>query len=584
MTIEIAPVLTVGGSPASATLLQSLLSVKVDRGVNLVGRATLRFLETGYQPAALATFALGTTVVVTLPSGAEIFQGEVTGISLEQESTQGGPATELVVTADDKTYKLGQTTTNRAFLSQTYSQVITTIAGESGLSPEVTSTTETHPYLLQAGSGLSYLTWVTARCGLVWWADESTLKVKAVDASAGTVNLTLGKDLVRFSTRASGRHPGKITVSGWDDEQQASVSYAASATVSQESDLVDKYPGRAAPKGDGVFVADVAPRTAQEAEDIGKSLLAQATAAAVTARGTCLVNGAIKPTATVSVANAGPTSGSYRVTRVEHVYNASGFFTHFTTGPIGPTDLVDLLGHEQPAPGPMMGLMVSAQVTNLDDPDKFGRAKVKFMSMNGAIESWWARIVTLGGGDKRGMVFQPEVGDEVLVGFEQGDTRRPVILGGLHSKQKGLPTSDNVESGKVNYRRITSRLGHVVELADGTSDDKKHILLKTAGGHLIRVGEDKLELTVSKKPVTITNGDAKIEFSDSGDVTIEGNNVTIKAKTGAVKVEAGAGDVQAKGLNVKVESQANLNLKAGGLGAVEATGPLTVKGATVAIN
>ena len=162
------------------------------------------------------------------------------------------------------------------------------------------------------------------------------------------------------------------------------------------------------------------------------------------------------------------------------------------------------------------------------------------------------RTFTLGGGPSRGVVFQPEVNDEVLVGFEQGDTRRPVVLGGLFSKKNALPTSDNVDpGGKVTYRRINSRTGHLIEMADGTSPDKKHILLKTSNGHLIRLGEDKLELTVADKPITITNGQAKIEFTASGDINIEGMSITIKGSKAV---------------------------------SVEATGPLTVKGATVAIN
>jgi uncharacterized protein involved in type VI secretion and phage assembly len=224
-----------------------------------------------------------------------------------------------------------------------------------------------------------------------------------------------------------------------------------------------------------------------------------------------------------------------------------------------------------------------ALVTDLADPDKIGRAKVKYTTISGTVESHWARLVTLGGGDKRGMVFTPEVNDEVLVAFEQGDTRRPVILGGLFSKTKGLPTTDDVDQNKVKFRRITSRLGHVIELADGEGPADQHILLTLKGKkHKIRLGEDKLEIVVDKKPVSITNGQAKIEFTESGDITIEGNNITIKAKQ---KVDVSGGtEVGLKG-NTKASLEgAQVEVKASATGKLEAGGPLTIKGAMVAIN
>ena len=65
-----------------------------------------------------------------------------------------------------------------------------------------------------------------------------------------------------------------------------------------------------------------------------------------------------------------------------------------------------------------------------------------------------------------GSVMIPEVGDEVLVGFEHGDPRQPIILGGLFGNKSTIPDW-TVKDGKVSSRRFTSRLGHVWELSDG---------------------------------------------------------------------------------------------------------------------
>ena len=585
----ISPSIKAGGTALNAAQYGALTHMDIDLGLNLVGRSTLRFIQSSHDASLSSKFGLGTEVILgTMESGSDkdLFKGLVTGVSLDYDGERG--MTMLTVTVDDAAYKLGENTQNTAFLNSTYSDVISKMVSGTGLSSSIDATTATHPYLLQTGSNLNYLNWIVARCGMVWWVDFGKLNVKKISAApaSAAAKVTLGEDLMRLSTRASGLHPGKVTVTGWDEAQQAAVANVASDTASAEADLVAKYPGRAAPSGAGLKVSGASPLTADEAKLVSETILAESTAAAVTTRGTCYVNSSIRPFTKVEVANAGPSSGKFLVTRVQHVFDGrEGFLTHFTAGPLRPEGLVDLLsGAPDTAGSTIDGLLVGV-VTNIDDSKgKLGRVKVKFPTISGEIESEWARVVTLGGGPKRGVVFQPEVNDEVLVGFEQGDTRRPVVLGGLFSDKNGLPTTDNVESGAVNYRRINSRVGHLIELADGTSEDKKHILLKTSNGHLIRVGEDTIEVKTASKPIKITNGDATVTLTDSGDVTIEGKNVTIKATQGAVKIEAAAGDVAIKGVNVKAESTANLNIKAGALGSVEATGPLTVKGATVAIN
>ena len=581
---QIAPIIKVNGAELPVDILGSLVHVEIDRGVNLVGRATLKFVETGFDLAAQPKFALGTAVAISDGAGVALMSGEVTAISLDQGGAYGPASTELTVTVDDKAYKLGQTTQHTTHLKSKYSDVLGKMAGAAGLTASVVDTAEVHDYLLQSGTDLAYLDWVARRLGLLWWVDGTKLEVVKPGTSSGTTTVTLGEDLIRLSTRASGRHPGKVTVTGWDEQQQVAITGSTTAPNKQESKLVEKYPGRGGPPGAGVSVP-AWPTTTSEATAISAAMVAQATSAAVTTRGTCFVNGAIKPGSTVSVRNAGPATGSYYVTRVQHVYGRGGFDTHFTAGPIQPDALVDLLGPPPEASGAHISGLVVGVVTNLKDEKSWGRVKVKFPTLGSGVESAWARVVTIGGGAQRGAVFMPEVNDEVLVGFEQGDTRRPVVIGGLFSARNKLPSEDTVANGEVAYRRITSRRGHYLELGDGSSEDKQHIMLQLEGQqHKIRLGKDKLEIAVPDKPVSITNGQAKIEFSANGDITIEGNTVTIKAKQGAINAEAAAGDVQVKGMNVKAESQINVNIKAGAMGTVEATGVMTVKGATVAIN
>ena len=89
----------------------------------------------------------------------------------------------------------------------------------------------------------------------------------------------------------------------------------------------------------------------------------------------------------------------------------------------------------------------------------------------------------VGAGPNSGMIFLPEVGDEVLCAFEFGDMRRPYVIGGLHNgKDKPRLGDKLVDAGKVTRRGIVSRSGHRVILFDG--EQKSGIALISADGKL----------------------------------------------------------------------------------------------------
>ena len=82
-----------------------------------------------------------------------------------------------------------------------------------------------------------------------------------------------------------------------------------------------------------------------------------------------------------------------------------------------------------------VGVMVGI-VTNIVDDDGQYRVKVRFPTLpnggaQGGEDSTWCRIVSYMAGKDRGVFWLPEVEDEVLVCFLNGDFNQPVVLGGL---------------------------------------------------------------------------------------------------------------------------------------------------------
>ena len=103
-----------------------------------------------------------------------------------------------------------------------------------------------------------------------------------------------------------------------------------------------------------------------------------------------------------------------------------------------------------------------------DDPDQLGRVRVAVTGVGGS-ERAWAPVATLAAGPNRGTWFVPESGDEVVVAFEAGDARRPIVLGSLWTVEARPPSAD---TGRAVIRMRT------IEIEDQNGNE---IALEPAG-------------------------------------------------------------------------------------------------------
>jgi uncharacterized protein involved in type VI secretion and phage assembly len=196
-----------------------------------------------------------------------------------------------------------------------------------------------------------------------------------------------------------------------------------------------------------------------------------------------------------------------------------------------------------------------------DDPEGEHRIKVRLPLVSAADEGTWARLATLDAGDGRGTFFRPEIGDEVVVGFLDGDPRFPIVLGQCHSSTKPAPedaSDDNHLKGYVSRSKMKLTF----------DDEKKVVVLETPAGNRLTLSEEDTS-------VALVDQNGSSVTLDSGGITLESaKDLTLKA-SGKVKVE---------GAGVELTSQASL--KASGQAGVEVTssGTLTISGSLVRIN
>ena len=201
-------------------------------------------------------------------------------------------------------------------------------------------------------------------------------------------------------------------------------------------------------------------------------------------------------------------------------------------------------------PGVVVGI-----VTNVDDPEKLGRVKVKFPWLDESSESDWARMVHFGAGKDRGALFLPEVDDEVLVAFEQGDPRRPYVLGGLYNAKDTPNEGDElVSSSNVKRRGYVSKQGSMLIFFDDPQEE----------GIALLSSDKELKVSLNKTKTTVhiaSNGEIKIEGATK--VTVDGGQELVL--TAQQKVSIGTDttqSVEVNGMQVKVQATAQAALSA----------------------
>jgi uncharacterized protein involved in type VI secretion and phage assembly len=581
--ITLAPTINLGGQPLPTEWQEALVECKVELELRTTGQVSLRLTDPGYVLAQAGTASLGSAITVGVPGAGTLIEAEVTAIGVEQRE---GEQPELLVVALDKSHRMGRGSRVKTYLNMTYSDVVSSIVSANSLTASTDSTNVTFEYLLQVSSDLDFLNEMASRSGFDWWTDGTTVNFKQ-PAAGSTVNLTLGKELYSFSVYASGQVPGSVEVYGWDrDAQQSLTGTASSATLTASSDLATTVATPDSAFGQATLVtAGLAGSSQQEVGQLSQALIDWAVASSVRAVGLTDVDPNIKLGSSVQVSDAGPLSGTYPLTRVEHTYRPRrGSLTRFWSGGRAPMASGDGHGRFGPLQGPAThhpGLVVG-EVTNINDPNQMGRVKVRFPGLDTTQESAWGRLLTPGGGSSRGSVMIPEVGDEVLVAFEHGDPRQPIILGGLFGNKASIPDW-TVKDGKVSSRRFTSRLGHVWELSDGEQDADQYFMVQLAGQqHTLKITKQATNLEIpSGQALTVKAGDTQVAFSTAGDVTIKGNNVTIQAtqnlKLSGLQVNVSA-DTQ---LQMQGQSQASLK---GAVLQLEGEASAALKGAIVQIN
>jgi uncharacterized protein involved in type VI secretion and phage assembly len=610
-------VIKIAGQNISSALYAALEEVLVDTSLNMPGMFTFRVHDSDLSYVDNSDlFDIGKEVEISVinagesdSSGTVLIKGEITALE-PHFSSQGDTA--MIVRGYDKSHRLHRGRKTRTFMNVTDSGLVSTIANESGLTAKADTTSVTYPYLMQYNqTNMEFLMARAERIGYQVYAENGNLHFeKSNSLPSVSATLTFLEDLLSFDPRwTTSQQADSMVVKGWDAKAKKVITAQATPLASWNQGGMTKTGGANAQSAFSAAqetcvnlpVADTS-----EAQGIADGLSRDISRDFVQAEGRCIGNALVQAGACIKISKVGTRfSGNYLVTQATHVYTPEGYFTNFSiTGRHAPT-LKNLLGGENldaQETGRISGL-VTALVTNINDPDNLGRVKVKFAWL-GDIESDWIRMASPMAGPQHGLMILPEVNDEVVLGFEHGDIHHPYVLGVMwnNTDKPPLASSEAVASGKVAKRIFKTPAGHVVIFDD--TDTGAQISVKSKSGHQIilndaggsekitikdKTGSNSMEINSTTNSMEIkVNGDFIVDAK--GKVEIKSLQAMNLTGTAGMKIESPA-STSVKGTQLTLEGTGMAELKGGavsvngtGMTEVKAGGIMTIKGALVTIN
>lgn len=181
-----------------------------------------------------------------------------------------------------------------------------------------------------------------------------------------------------------------------------------------------------------------------------------------------------------------------------------------------------------------------AKVTAVNDPEGLNRVEIRLLSHSGSQQqegSLWARVATPFAGANKGAFLFPDVDDEVVVSFVNGDSRYPVILGSLWNGGDAAPERLGGSGESIDRWTLVGKNGTRIAIVE-ESPSTETVKISTPAGtsaEYTDTGGGKIEFKAAGTTVTIDP--QGVTVNTPMEVKVQATMVSISA--GMVKVDAG---------------------------------------------
>jgi phage protein D len=587
--------------------------IVVDSHLHLPDMFEITFMDN--KGDALSTGGISVGVPVDIYAGPAdsgtatlLMAGEVTSV----EGVFAGSLARTVVRGYSRDHRLQRARRNRTFANMKDSDIAKQIATEAGIPiGTVEETRTTHEHMPQVNqTDWEFLCWRAGDTGFEFGVAEGKFyfrKASGVSSGGSAVDLAFPIPLRAFRPRVTaGNLSPETEVRVWDPLAAKVISAKASAD-SDSVGLDDADAGRLAgmfaptrpaqPAAGNPALGDLGPAPSDTAFVMSSRPLASGSA--ITAAAEEAVAGLAQQVAGTFAEAEGeavgdprltggcvatvsgvsdPFNGDWVVTSARHVFDAGRYLTHFEVSGRRERTLLALASGGTPrGRAPRIDGLVCGIVSNINDPQKAARVKVTLPWLSPQFESDWASVVQVGAGQRTGAMFLPQVGDEVLAGFEFGDPRRPYVLGGIVTAKSayqlgGEPLKVQGETASVAWRGFVSEAGNRLAFHDevppgeGAPPTASQMVLGTSDGAMaVAIDQVAGTVAISCKPAPPNSK------TQAGELTIACGD------TGTININAGmGGKVNVTGTELSLSAQASLK--------IESQGPVEIKGNPIKLN
>ena len=527
----------VDGNELDETLSKRIREVRILSYLRLPDMCTLSVVyqkgkEGEDQPIDSHPFDIGKSLEVKLGARDQLtttslFKGQV----VSQELNFGAGGVELMIRGFDRSHTLIRARKVRTFQNQTTSDIVSKILGEAGFSAQCDSTGDPHDFMQQDNETDWDFIWRLAeRVGFEFVVQDTNAYFRKPNAE-NPVALDWPETLRSFSPRVTATQQAQqVTLAAFDPKTKQAINATASSPNQVARIGVERSSVASAFDGADIHVATEPVTSQSEGQAVAQALLDKLANGYIAAEGVSDGNPNIRAGTSVQVSGLGQKfSGLYRVAAATHVLRGGATYeTHFANSSAH-TLLGSVGGDRASGSGaPAFGAqLVIGLVTNNSDPDDMGRVRVQYPSLGPDVEGAWAPIASVSAGNARGLMMLPVVGEEVLVGFEHGDTRRPYVLGSLFNGTD-KPGDDLTQSKDGSFALLSD------EKIVATAKDAMNLTTKQS----LTVSADQNISETAQQSYTIESqqGDISIK-ADMGNVTIEGTqSVTIKCGGSSIQI------------------------------------------------
>jgi type VI secretion system secreted protein VgrG len=224
----------------------------------------------------------------------------------------------------------------------------------------------------------------------------------------------------------------------------------------------------------------------------------------------------------------------YVITAVEHQRTGKEYRNTFRCLPAQVVYRPQLLTQTPVVAGVVSGLVVGPQ-GETRHVDQFGRVKVRFPWRSPAFsvtgeqgDAGFVRVAQIATGAGASAMWLPDVGDEVLVAFEYGDPRRPVVVGSVYNAKDmppvALPANKHLSllrqqgPGGVNEFVFDGTLGKEKLVVQGAS-----VIVRSGGDLLQRAGRSLVMDAAADLSIRAAQN-LSIVSQGNGALTVAGNS------------------------------------------------------------